>query len=195
MRGSVSQQSRRGNPWIRALGQVRTLGINVLNKSPPGLRPWALQPQLSGCVSDHVSTPESREPVVLTHNDTTSPASVVFGVGVGCSTDTLELGEALHPTAEGISWDWLYKIGNWFHHISKLKILFGNISDLRSESLLRATNLKATIYWAYSSCQTLPSKYLTSSFIISTQQLHVANTIIIFIYKKKLGLKEMKQLA
>lgn len=33
------------------------------------------------------------------------------------------------------------------------------------------------------------AKYLTSSFIKFTQQPHVANTIIIPIYKRKLGLK------
>lgn len=32
-------QNRTRKPWIRALGLVRTLGINVLNKSPHGLRP------------------------------------------------------------------------------------------------------------------------------------------------------------
>lgn len=38
------------------------------------------------------------------------------------------------------------------------------------------------------------SKYLTSSFIICTKQLHVANAIITPIYKK-LGLKNIKQFA
>lgn len=36
------------------------------------------------------------------------------------------------------------------------------------------------------------SKYFISSFIKSTQQPHVANTIFIPIYKRKLGLKEIK---
>lgn len=135
-----------GKPWIRALSRVRTLGISVLNKSPPI---WALQPQLTGYGSDHACAPESWEPVVLTQQWYNFPSQGAFQGGFHSYTGT---GEALHLTTAYIFWDWLYKKwGNWLHQISKLKTHFGNTSDLSSESLLRATNLKATIYWAYRS--------------------------------------------
>lgn len=111
-----------GKPWIRALGWVRTLGIHVLNKSTHGPRPRALQPRLTGHGSDHVSAPESWEPLVLTQQWYNFPKPWCFS-----------------REFPYIHWDWgsppsdsnrhnpeigYIEWGNWFHRISKLQIPF-----------------------------------------------------------------------
>lgn len=90
------------------------------------------------------------------------PQTMVLFKGV--SIHTLRLGKPSiwrqrhNPEIGYIKW------GNWFHRISKLQIPFWEHKWSQiAKSLLRATNLKATTYWAYSRCQTL----LSTSFPVS----------------------------
>ena len=143
-------------PQVRALDWGGTLGNNVLHKSPHGFRPqfsnlsWQIMGQIM-CLHQKAGSLWS-----WLSSDTTSPARVFFRGVV--SIDILGLGK---PSM----WHQQHILGLAIHHgvtgfirFLNWKYFSGNTSALRSESQLRVTHLKTTIYWAYSRCQSMLTK-------------------------------------